>query len=218
VAAAAVAVFAAHLNATSGPTTAYLVVDTTIEPGTRFATSADVQAATRAVSMDLPPAVAARAFEASERDLLVDRVVTAAHEPGDLLLVTAIVADGSIPDAQTLSFAIPRAAALSGALRAGERIDVVATYGSSAGAYTAFVVRGVPVVRVTSADGGGIGAAGDQVLTVAVTTLDDVLALGHAVNTAEVFVTRSTARSGDDGPAPEAYTSLPARSAGGDAG
>jgi hypothetical protein len=209
VVAAAVAVFAAYLNATTGPTTAYLVVDTTLEPGTRFSSPDEVQAATRAVSMELPPPVAARAFEASERDLLVGQVVTAAHEPGDLLLVTAIVADGSIPDTQTLSFAIPRSSAVSGALRAGERIDVAATYGASTGAYTAYVVRGIPVVRVTASDGGGIGATGELVLTVAVTSLDDVLALGHAVNTAQVFVSRSTWRPGDDDPARGAYVPAP---------
>jgi hypothetical protein len=43
-----------------------------------------------------------------------------------------------------------------------------------------------------------------------VSALVDVQALGHAITAAEVLVTRSTARAGDDVPAPGAYRPAPA--------
>lgn len=202
VAGAAVGVFGAYLNATAEPTTTYLVANRSIEPGTRFATIDDVAAALSGVAVDLHPEIAARAIPIEEADGLVGTVLISPFEPGDLLHRTDIVRDGGVPEAQTLSFSLPASDAVAGTLRAGERIDVLATYGQGDTAYTAYVVRGVPVIRVAGGAGGGIGGGGEDVsLTVAVTSLADVQALGHAVNTASVFVTRSAA----EGETPGAY-------------
>jgi CBS domain-containing protein len=66
-----------------------------------------------------------------------------------------VVDDGGVGSAQTMSFAIARTNAVGGTLRPGERIDVLATYGSGEGTYTAYVVRGVPLLRLTAPAGGG---------------------------------------------------------------
>jgi Flp pilus assembly protein CpaB len=209
IAAAAVGVTSAYLSATADPTTAYVVAATTVEPGTRFETLEQVQATFGQALVELTPSLAERAIPATSLASLVGQVVIAPLERGDLLTRTVVLDDGQVAPAQTMSFAIARTDAVGGVLRPGERIDVLATYGSSDGAYTSFVVRGVPLLRLTAPDGGELGAAGELVLTVAVTSLDDVLALGHAINTADVFVTRSTSSPGDADAAPGAYRPSP---------
>lgn len=207
VTAAAVATFAAYLDATAAPDARYVVATTSLEPGTRLTSLTDVGERFGTIALDLPPEVAARVVAATEVEQLVGQVVLAPLESGDLLARTQIVADA--PDAQTLSFALPRRSAVAGALQAGERIDVLGTYGSGDGAYTVYVVRGVPLLRVAAPDGGSLGESNEVLLTVAVTTLEDVQALGHAVATADLLVTRSTVRSGDADPAPGAYRPRP---------
>lgn len=193
VTAAAVATFAAYLNATAEPTTAYLVAIEAVEPGTRFSNGDDLREVFGSVTVELGAPLSERAILVEELDSLIGRVLVAPLSRGDLVTRTSVVDDGGVAPAQTMSFALPRNAAVGGALRPGERIDVLATYGSSDTAYTAYVLRGVPLLRVTGPDGGPVGTASDVVLTVAITELADVQALGHAISTAAVFVTRSTA-------------------------
>jgi pilus assembly protein CpaB len=209
VAAAAVVTVAAYLDATAAPTRSFVVATAPIEPGTRLGSMAEVSERFGTIALDLADEVAARVVPASAVDGLVGQVVVAPLEPGDLLTRTQLVDDGGVDGAQTLSFALPRTAAVAGALRPGERVDVLATFGSGAGAYTAYVVRGVPLLGVSAPDGGPLGGSSELTLTVAVSELRDVQALGHAVNTAEVFVTRSTAHPEVDEPAPGAYQPAP---------
>ncbi|MFO7779852.1 MAG: hypothetical protein R6V28_15995 [Nitriliruptoraceae bacterium] len=209
VAAAAVATFAAYLDATAAPTGRYVVATATIEPGTRLHSLGEVGERFGTVALELSSEVAARAVTASDVDALVGQVVLTPLQPGDLLTRTQLVEDGGVEGAQTLSFALPRTAAVAGELRPGERIDVLATYGSGDRAYTAYIVRGVPLLGVAATDGGPLGDSPDLTLTVAVSALREVQALGHAVNTAEVFVTRSTASPELDDPAPGAFRADP---------
>jgi hypothetical protein len=208
VAASAVGVFAAYLSATAAPSAAYLVAGRTIEPGTRFASLDDVLGAVGRTPLDLPPTAAGRAIRVEDAATLIGRVVVAPLERGDLLTRTAFVEDGGVADAQTLSFSVPEADAVDGSLRPGERIDVIATHGAGSESFTAFVARGLPLLRVSAPDG-TVGGPGQLTLTVAVSALDDVLALSHAAATAEVRVTRSTAGPADLDPAPGAYRATP---------
>ncbi len=209
VAAAAVATFAAYLDATATPNRSFVVATAPIEPGTRLGSIEDVSARFGTIALDLQGEVAARLVPAESVEELVGRVVVAPLGPGDLLSTTQVVEDGGVDRAQSLSFALPRTAAVGGALQPGERIDVLATFGSGESAYTSFVVRGVPLLRITAPDGGSIGSGSELILTVAVTELADVQALGHAVNTAQVFVTRSTAATDEADGAPGAYRAQP---------
>lgn len=209
VAAATVGTFAAYLDATAVPAGRYVVATATVEPGTRLRSIDDVGERFGTVALDLPSELEARAVAASGVEQLVGQVVLTPLQPGDLLTRTQLVDDGGVDAAQTLSFALPRTAAVGGALRPGERIDVLATYGSGDSAYTAYVVRGIPLLRVLAAEGGSLGDSEDLTLTVAVSALRDVQALGHAVNTAEVFVARSTATSAGAEAAPGAFRPAP---------
>jgi hypothetical protein len=209
VAAAAVGVFAAYLNATAEPTTRYLVARADIEPGTRIVSLDAVAELFESRAIELDPDLAASAVRLEAAELLLGRLVLSPLEPGQLLAPGNLAVDGGVADAHKLSFAIERSAALAGDLRVGERLDVLATYGSGDGAYTAFVVRGVPLVA-RSGDGGagGLGSGGGGgplTLTVAVTSPEDVQALAHAVATADVVVTRSTVAEGDRAQAPGPY-------------
>jgi hypothetical protein len=213
VTAAAVGTFAVHLNAIAEAETEYLVALASAEPGTRFASVDEVRATFGSAGVELTAPLAERAIPVSEIEGLVGHTLVAPLERGDLVSRTAVVEDGGVAPAQTMSFPVGRTAAVGGALRAGERVDVLATYGSGEAAYTAFVVRGVPLLRVSAPDGSSVPAAGggsDLTLTVAVTELEDVQRLGHAVSVADLFVTRSTAVTGDDGQAPGAYVAEPA--------
>jgi hypothetical protein len=146
VAAAAVGVFAAYLNATAEPSTRYLVARATVEPGTRITGIPTIAELFEARAIDLDPDLAARAVRLEDAESIVGRLVLAPLAPGELLSRSALVADGGVADANKISFAIDRSDALAGDLRVGERIDVLATYGSGDNAYTAYVVRGVPLV------------------------------------------------------------------------
>ena len=204
--AAAVATFAAYLQSTAEPTTTYLVALETIEPGTRFETVDELTTVMGGLTIELTEPLTGRAIPVDEVDGLVGRVLVAPLQRGDLVTRTALVDDGGVAPAQTLSFALPRTAAVAGTLRPGERIDVLATFsGTGVEPYTAYVARGVPLLRITAPDGGPLGVSGDVLLTVAITNLGDVQSLGHAINTAEVFVTRSTASPDDLDEAPGAF-------------
>jgi hypothetical protein len=216
VAAAAVGVFAAYLHATAEPSTSYLVARATVEPGTRLDSIGTVADLFEARAIDLDVDLARRAIRLEDAESLVGRLVLSPLEPGDLLPRSALVADGGVADAHKLSFAIDRSAALAGDLKVGERLDVLATYGSGADAYTAYIVRGVPLVaRSGEASGGGaLGGrgGGPLTLTVAVTSPEDVQALAHAVAAAEIVVVRSTVAEGDRSRAPGPYSPSPERS------
>jgi hypothetical protein len=203
--AAAVGVFAAFLTATAEPTTHYAVARDDIEVGTRLDSDAAVAELFEFVPVDLPHDVSVRAVRDVQAPQLVGQLVTSPVSRGDLLLASAIVDDARVPATEKLSFSLPPADAVGGALQAGERIDVLATYGSGADAWTAFVVRGVLLVAVDGGDT-GMAASSDVTLTVAVSSLEDVQALGHAVRSADVFVTRSTVTEGSTEPAPGAFT------------
>ncbi|MCC5947226.1 MAG: hypothetical protein JJT89_02115 [Nitriliruptoraceae bacterium] len=208
--AAAVATFAAYLNATAEPTTQYLVATEAVEPGTRFASAEELRAVLGTANLELIGPMNDRAIPVEELEQLVGRVLLAPLAPGDLVSRTTLVADGGVPDAQTLSFSLPRTAAVAGTLRAGERVDVLATVSEGGDTYTAYVARGVPLLSVGAPDGGPLGSGSEVLFTVAVADLADVQALGHAINTADVFLTRSVAGPGDDVPAPGPFRVDPA--------
>lgn len=208
VTAAAVGVFAAFLTATADPQTRYAVAARDVEIGTRLASDAEIAELFEFVALDLPPRIVARAVSDRQAPQLAGQLVVAPVSEGDLLLASAILDDARVPGTETLSFSLPAADAVDGALQPGERVDVLATHGSGTDAWTAFVVRGVLLVD-TSAPGGGTSGSDEVVLTVAVSSLRDVQALGHATRTAEVFVTRSTVSEGATEAAPDAYS--PAR-------
>lgn len=183
VAAAAVGVFAVYLDATSEPEHSWVVATADLTAGERF-TADDLGL----VALDLPPELGRRAF--TDPDQVVGAVATARITEYDIVLATHL-ADGSVGDSDQMSFAIDRARAVAGALKPGDRIDVVASYRGDEG--TEMVARDILVLDVLTADG-GLGSSGDLVLTVALEADDDALALTHAVSQADLQLVRVTAR------------------------
>lgn len=195
VAAAAVAVFAAYLGAVSDPDTHYLVANGPIAPGTMVEDGSMARELFSSAAIDLAPPVDQRILLVEEIDGLVGTVVSVPLQRGDLLHRTAILDAGGVSDVQVMSFSLPRSDALAGDLAAGETLDVLATYNLGGEAFTAFVLRGIPLLDVHGESG---TTGGPVTLTVGASGLEDIQALGHAVNTASVFVTRAVDDPGRD--------------------
>lgn len=183
VAASAVGLFALSTRAQAGPRQAYVVVRHAMAPGARLSPS-DLSR----LPLDLPPVLAQRAF----RDVrtLVGATVVAPLSPGELVQASAVVAKPSGPASREITFAVARAT-LAGGLERGERVDVVATYGSGVDAFSTVVLRQALVVGL---DRGRDRVAGgnEAAITVAVDDPDDALALAHAVQLAKLTVVRAT--------------------------
>lgn len=182
VAVAAVGTFAAYGDATSAPSTTYAVAAADLPVG-HVLTAADVELR----GMELPSVVAARAFTSAAP--LVGAVTLAPLADGELVQAGALLPGTGGPPAHEVSFAVPADRAVNGTLRGGERIDVLATYGTGGAAHTIVVVRGALLVA-NDAGEDALGAS-SQVLTLALDDPDDVLRVAHAARAGEVTVVRT---------------------------
>jgi Flp pilus assembly protein CpaB len=185
VALSAIGIFSAYLRAEAGPSTSYVVARRDIPVGTRL-TSADITL----MVMELPDVVAnAGAFR--NRASLFGATTLGPVRRGELVQAGDVAKTGSGADELEISFAIDSSRALAGSLRPGERIDVLATFGSGGDTYTVAIVRNARVLEARS--GAGRITAGDRdVLRLAVGSAQDALALTHAINAGEVTVVRTT--------------------------
>lgn len=189
VTAAAVGVFAAYLDATAAPSTEWLVAAGDIAPGDVL-DAGDLDA----VAMEVPAAQQDRLVPADARDRVVGRVALGPVRGGDLLQWTTVLAVEPPDGASTFTFSLPGSrVAFRGDLAAGDRIDLVATYGDT----TTYVARDVPLL-VMPATAGGDGAT----ITVALDDPETVLAVANALDSAQVFVVRSDPDGGDEPTAP----------------
>lgn len=191
VAVAAVGTFAAYGNATAGPSTAYAIAAADLPAGARIGPG-DVDLR----PMDLPGPVAARAFTSA--GAVVGAITLAPVAAGELVQAGALIPPGGAPaPAAELSFAVPVDRAVNGALRPGERVDVLATYGTGGAAHTMVVVRGA--LLLADDEGEEAIGASTRVLTIALEDPDDVVRVTHAVRAGEVTVVRATTASGEAG-------------------
>ncbi len=191
---AAVGTFGAYLTATAAPTTSYMVATRGFELG-HVITEADLvggSAGFRSVAMDLPTELAARAHtsDPASAQRLLGQVVVAPIAPHDLVLASQFADVEAAVDGVVLSFSLPTDRALAGRLRAGERVDLVATFTGAdvGGSETRLVARQVSVLEVAA---GGEGLNGGRVtLTVEVADLATAQSVQHAVDVAQVAVLR----------------------------
>jgi hypothetical protein len=183
VAASVVGLFYASTRTESGPKESYVVAQHAIAPGTRLA-PADLTS----VALDLPPSLANRVF--TDPAALDGATVIAPLAAGELIQASAVVAKPSSPGSREVTFGVPRAT-LTPSLEQGERIDIVATYGSGTDAFSTVVLRQALVVAL---DRGRerVGDQGDAAVTVAVDDPADAVALAHAVQLAKLTVVRAT--------------------------
>lgn len=186
VAAAAVGVFAAYINATAEPTTTYLVATQDIPVGGRV-----TEGMLRAVALDLPLELTDTAIPGDAADQLIGRQVLGPVSTNDLLVRTIFQSPSTPEGTATFSFSIAPSRALGGNVNPGDRIDLVATYDQQDNTtFTGYVARQVPILRSEPTDAG-------IVLTVAVADPALVLRMINALETAEVYILRSDPDKGD---------------------
>jgi Flp pilus assembly protein CpaB len=176
----------AYARADQPPSTTFAVATRTVPPGARLGPGA-----VDPVPVDLPPALAARAF--GDPEVLDGAVTLAPLQEGDLVLASH-VAPGSIgpPAGVELSFSVSPDRAVAGGLRPGEQVDLVATYGSGDPATARLVATGALVVAVQDGGGGLLGGEAGLTLTVRLAQRSAALDLVHAVDLGSVTVLRST--------------------------
>jgi Flp pilus assembly protein CpaB len=197
VAVAALGVYTAHRQGSAGPTTTYLVAAVDLDAGARLR-AADL----RPEPMQLPDTVSDGTFSTAA-DL--DGAVTLAPlRAGELLQRSAVIPPGvgdtaDAPPVSEFSFALERTRAVNGALNRGERVDLLATYGTSDTARTHVVVRDALVTDIDNDAGDTIGSASTVTVTLSLPSRDDVLEAAHATQVAEVTLVRAT-RAGRDDP------------------
>jgi Flp pilus assembly protein CpaB len=180
-------------SASRPPTTTYLVAAHDVAPGERI--QRDDLAL---VVTDLAPSVRRRSF--TEPSAVVGKVALAPLTSGELVQSGSVSDASSSPPAREVSFVVDGDWAAGGSLRAGDRIDLLATYGDGEGSQTVRVLAGALLRRVASSGGDGLGSPARQVLTVALTDPEAMKATVNAARAATVTVVRSTTAK----PAPDA--------------
>ncbi len=192
VAAAAVGLFAAYARVEGGPSQSFVVARHPIAAGTRLEAS-DLSLE----PMELSTAVAGRAFERVSD--LVGTTLLTPMEKGELLQASAVALTPPGGAGRVVSFPVEQGRL--GRLKQGERIDVLATYGSGTDAYTAIVLRRALVTQVERG-GSSLGDSGPTVLTVAVETPADELAMAHALQLAKLTVVVASGSPDEGGSGP----------------
>lgn len=183
VATSAVGLYAAYAGSEAGPTSRYVVAARPLPAGHRLAvTDLSVQPA------ELPPGVAGRAF--ATPDALAGATLIAPLAEGELVQASAVVAKPSRPGSREVAFTV-EGTMLPPRLEHGERIDILATYGTGPDAVTVAVVRSVLLVALESGSG-RLGDNGSTTLTVALDDAESPLALAHALALARPTVVRAT--------------------------
>lgn len=119
-------------------------------------------------------------------------VALTAIAEGELLQQSDVLPDSTDEPTREFSFPVERDRALNGELRAGERVDVLATFGSGNDATTTVLARDARVVRIADTKSGSLGTSGKLVITLALPSADQLLDAVHAAQTASITVVRST--------------------------
>ncbi|HEY8060616.1 MAG TPA: SAF domain-containing protein [Acidimicrobiales bacterium] len=172
----------AYAHADRPPSTSYVVAARPLAPGAILASS-DLDL----VPADLPSTVASRAFTATA--VLDGAVILAPLAPGEPLLLSQVLPAGTSPaEGADLSFAITTDRALGGSIRAGERVDLIATL---PGGDTSQVADGAVVIETRTETDGLLTETGRLLLTVRLQAQAEVLGLVEAVDEGQLTVVRS---------------------------
>lgn len=187
---ALVGTFSAWARASTGPTTLYVVAARDVSAGATI-TRADLEL----VALDLGSS-GRRAF--TDVTPLVGSIATAPLAQGEVVQASHVV-HGRAGGGVEISIPVAAARAVGGRLLPGDRVDVAATYGTGADAFTHYVVRGATVIEIDRPSR-GLGADGTEVVTIEVPDPADALAVSHAFTAGEISLVRTTGRPAADGP------------------
>jgi Flp pilus assembly protein CpaB len=116
-------------------------------------------------------------------------------QAGDVLQGTA--AQRAVAPAREFSLALDASRVGGGRLESGDVVDVLATYGTGADAFTIVVLRDARVVDARSIDD-SIGSSRGLTVTLALDDRADTVALAHAVDVGQLTVVRTTTAEADD--------------------
>lgn len=125
-------------------------------------------------------------------DALAGAVALAPIGDGELIQRSAVLTGGPTEPTREFSFPVDRDRAMNGDLRSGERVDVLATYGSGSDATTTVLARDAGVIRVSDAKSSSMGSSGKLIITLALSSADQLLEAVHAAQVASITVVRST--------------------------
>lgn len=132
---------------------------------------------------------------------LIGAVVTSPVRAGELVQASDVAAREVGLGQRQISFPVEASRAVDGTLGVGDAVDVLATYGTGPDASTMAVAIGARVIALTASSPALGSASGpSEVVTVALTSWRDVLALAQAVNAGQVILVRSTGASAATGP------------------
>lgn len=207
IALALVGSFAGYTQATADTRESYLVAARELRIGQTI-TRRDLTFA----AMDLPAGVlGGRVYRDPAR--LVGAVVLGPVARGELIQASAVIAKAGRPGDFEISVPIEAARAVGGTLAPGDFVDVAATFGTGEAAFTVYVVRHARVIGRAQSKGALGGSTGD-VVTLAVASAEDALAVSHAFTAGQVSLVRSSGTPAPTGPA-EPYRAPASREAGG---
>jgi Flp pilus assembly protein CpaB len=193
VAAAGVGLFSAATTAGRQPGHPYVVAARALTAGTSLEPG-DLALA----EIELPPALRARAFD--DLKVLAGATLLAPVGAGELVQVSAVIAGGTAAGSRELTFTVERGR-IGPTIRDGERIDLLATYGTGDDAYTLVAGRDLPVITVDRTRV-GVGETSPVFVTVAVADAPAEVALSHAAQVGKLTVVRTTGAAPDEGPSP----------------
>jgi Flp pilus assembly protein CpaB len=187
VALAAVGTFAAYVSANMSHAVRYVVASQTLRVGQRLDAS-DLGTE----PMRLPASVAnGLAFRTPAA--LVGAVVVGPVRAGELIEVGDVsFGEHGLANRQ-LSFSVSLSHAVDGALQSGDRVDVLATFGTGTDSSTQMVASSVEVVSVSEPSSAS-SANGEPavVVTLSVPTASEAVDLAQAANAAQVTLALST--------------------------
>jgi Flp pilus assembly protein CpaB len=170
---------------------AVLVAATDLAPGTLIGDDS-----VRIEHVDARAEVLASMYAPADLDELRGRVATTSIAKGALLTRDVIQATAAGAAARSMSFPLPRARALGGALDRGDRVDVIAVQRDTSEA--GYVMTDVEVVDVDGAGGGPLGGGPDELTVTLAVTPNTAVRLASALETGTVTLVRSTGASPAD--------------------
>lgn len=142
------------------------------------------------VTGDLPDRLRSRAF--TDPESVLGNVTIAPLEAGDLIQASSVVRAPGSPGDRELSFVVDTDWAVGGTLRAGDRIDLLVTYGDGATSQTRRVLTETMVRRVSDPGGESLGSTRTQSITIALAEDSLVREATNAARAGTVTVVRAT--------------------------
>jgi Flp pilus assembly protein CpaB len=184
VAASVVGVVAVSSAGSGTPADAYVVVTGNVDAGEVLAPG-DLEL----VPLDLPDAQ--RAVSYTDVGVLAGATALAPLSAGQLVQSSDVAKPPGGPGLATVSLPVEPARALDGALRRGDKVDVIATTTEGGGPATRTVSSDALVVDVVGSGGGGLGGPTELSVELAVPP-EDLEAVAEAGAVATVTLARTT--------------------------